>query len=96
MGAASLADGTELTRVTNTPRPACGISALLQNSRTVSKPRPSVNKRRKEEARKERQRNKAAKRVERAAEKANRDDSAGDEDPDIAGIVPGPQPPFEG
>jgi hypothetical protein len=60
----------------------------------LSKPRPSVNKRRKEEARKERQRNKAQRRAERAAEKANRvvDPS---EDPDIAGIVPGPQPPLE-
>jgi hypothetical protein len=61
----------------------------------VSKPRPSVNKRRKEEARKERQRNKALRREERAAQKANRQTEGG-EDPDIAGIVPGPQPPFEG
>ena len=61
----------------------------------MSKPRPSVNKRRKEEARRERQRTKVARRAERAAEKANRVvDSS--EDPDIAGIVPGPQPPLEG
>jgi len=60
----------------------------------VSKPRPSVNKRRKEEARKERQRNKEARRVERAAQKTERK-TEGDEDPDIAGIVPGPQPPLE-
>jgi hypothetical protein len=60
----------------------------------VSKPRPSVNKRRKEEARKERQRNKELRRQERAAQKGERRTEDG-EDPDIAGIVPGPQPPLE-
>jgi hypothetical protein len=60
----------------------------------LSKPRPSVNKRRKEEARRERQRTKAQRRADRAAQKPTRDvDSA--EDPDIAGIVPGPQPPLQ-
>ena len=52
-------------------------------------------KRRKEEARRERQRIKAARRAERAAEKEHRDDLAPGEDPDIAGIVPGPQPRTE-
>ena len=58
----------------------------------LSKPRPSVMKRRKEEARRERQRVKAARRAERAAERENRGELAPGEDPDIAGIVPGPQP----
>ena len=61
----------------------------------LSKPRPSVMKRRKEEARRERQRVKATRRAERAAEKESRGDLAPGEDPDIAGIVPGPQPPLE-
>ncbi len=49
-------------------------------------------KRRKEEARRERQRIKALRRAERAAEQGQRPDVAPGEDPDIAGIVLGPQP----
>ena len=53
---------------------------------------PSMNKRLKERQRQEKQREKAAKRQERARDKADR--PAGEEgvDPDIAHIVPGPQP----
>ncbi len=56
--------------------------------------RPSVNKRRKEANRREKKAAKAEKRAARAAEKTARVPlaSSGDEDPDIAGIVPGPQP----
>ncbi len=62
----------------------------------MSKARPSITKRRKEEARKQRQREKEARRAQRAAEKQDRTDLAPGEDPDIAGIVPGPQPlPWE-
>jgi hypothetical protein len=57
--------------------------------------RPSINKRNREQAKREKQQEKAAKRAARAADKQNRGDSAGEEDPDIAGIVPGPQPPLE-
>lgn len=57
---------------------------------------PSVNKRQKERQRQERQREKSAKREERKREKENRPaGGAPGEDPDIAGIVPGPQPPPE-
>jgi hypothetical protein len=59
----------------------------------MGRARPSIEKRRKEEARKQRQRVKEARRAERAAEKEKRGDEAPpDEDPDIAGIIPGPQP----
>ncbi len=61
----------------------------------LSKARPSVLKRRKEEARKERQRLKAMRRAERAAAEREQPDLKPGEDPDIAGIVPGPQPPRE-
>jgi hypothetical protein len=62
----------------------------------MSKARPSITKRRKEEARKQRQREKEARRAQRAAERETRAGAAPDEDPDIAGIVPGPQPlPWE-
>jgi len=53
----------------------------------------SVNKRTKEQQRLQRQRAKDAKREERKRQKAERPTVApGEEDPDIAGIVPGPQP----
>lgn len=60
------------------------------------KSRTSVTKRQKEQARQQRRQVKEARREQRAAEKGTRPegDPAG-EDPDIAGIVPGPQPhPF--
>lgn len=58
---------------------------------------PSVNKRQKERARQERQREKSAKRAERKHDKDNKPKGEGapGEDPDIAGIIPGPQPPPE-
>ena len=56
---------------------------------------PSVNKRQKERQRQERQREKLAKREERKRDKANKPEGPAGEDPDIAGIVPGPQPPPE-
>ena len=53
---------------------------------------PSVKKRQKEMARLERQRDKATKREQRRADKQARGTSDVNEDPDLAGIVPGPQP----
>jgi hypothetical protein len=52
----------------------------------------SVNKRLKEKARQEKAQDKAQKREQRKNEKDNRPAPASGEDPDIAGIVPGPQP----
>jgi hypothetical protein len=49
-------------------------------------------KRQKERARQEKQREKTSIRQERRKEKNARDPGAPGEDPDIAGIVPGPQP----
>ena len=54
---------------------------------------PSVNKRQKERQRQERQREKSAKREDRKRDKENKPTATGGEDPDIAGIVPGPQAP---
>lgn len=57
---------------------------------------PSVNKRQKERQRQERQREKSAKREDRKRDKENKPSTGpAGEDPDIAGIVPGPQPPPE-
>lgn len=54
---------------------------------------PSVNKRQKERQRQERQREKNLKREDRKREKDAKPVTPGGEDPDIAGIVPGPQAP---
>ena len=54
--------------------------------------RPSINKRNREQAKREKQQEKAARRQARAADRQNRTGTSEGEDPDIAGIVPGPQP----
>jgi len=53
--------------------------------------RPSITKRNREQARRDRAKEKSERRAQRALEKQNRTTVEG-EDPDIAGIVPGPQP----
>lgn len=53
---------------------------------------PSVKKRQKELLRQERQRDKAQKREQRKAERQTRSNAEPGEDPDLAGIVAGPQP----
>jgi hypothetical protein len=58
----------------------------------VQKSRPTQNKRARERARQEKQQSKAARRLESKARRAATPRAQGDEDPDIAGIVPGPQP----
>jgi hypothetical protein len=57
--------------------------------------KPSFVKRQKERQRQERQREKMAKKEERKRQRAERPGAEGGEDPDLAGIVPGPQPPAE-
>jgi hypothetical protein len=58
----------------------------------MQKSRPTQNKRARERARQEKQQQKTARRQEAASRKASRPAGPGGEDPDIAGIVPGPQP----
>lgn len=53
---------------------------------------PSVKKRQKEAQRQERQREKAARREQRKADRIPRVAGEAGEDPDLAGIQPGPQP----
>lgn len=52
--------------------------------------KPSGQKRSKELARQEKKREKEARRLEAKARKANALPRTGDEDPDLAGITPGP------
>ena len=54
--------------------------------------RPTSQKRAKEKARMDRQKEKERKRAEIRERKANAPPRSGEEDPDIAGIRPGPQP----
>lgn len=61
-----------------------------------AKGRPSISKRQKEQARLEQRKKKEEKREQRKLEKETRPQASSGEDPDIAGIVPGPQPlPWE-
>ena len=60
----------------------------------ANRSRPSQQKRHKERARQEKQKIKAEKRLEAKSRRGSTDHMPG-EDPDIAGIIPGPQPPRE-
>jgi hypothetical protein len=58
----------------------------------LQKSRPTQNKRARERARQEKAQQKAARRLEAKSRKALEPNATPGEDPDIAGIVPGPQP----
>ncbi|MES1208624.1 MAG: hypothetical protein ABUS79_22025, partial [Pseudomonadota bacterium] len=68
---------------------------LTQNRADMRRGPNPFEKRQKEIARKEKQRKKAERRDLRDRQKADRPAGEAEEDPDIAGIVPGPQPPAE-
>ncbi len=57
--------------------------------------RQAADKRNKERARQQKQRDKAQVRQDRGKEKDAKGDLPPGVDPDIAGIIPGPQPPAE-
>lgn len=59
----------------------------------MQKARPTQNKRARERAKQEHREKKAARRLEQ--KNRPRVVAADGEDPDIAGIIPGPQPPLE-
>lgn len=69
-----------------------GLVAANRGGELMQKSRPTQNKRARERAKQEKQQQKAARRLEAKARKAQAGPKTGDEDPDIAGIVPGPQP----
>jgi hypothetical protein len=58
----------------------------------MQKSRPTQNKRARERAKQLKQQEKIARRQEMKERKASSPRQAGEEDPDIAGIIPGPQP----
>jgi hypothetical protein len=55
---------------------------------------PSFKKRERERAQREKQQDKDRRRQERRDGKPDRPEGSGGEDPDLAGIVPGPQAPL--
>jgi hypothetical protein len=59
---------------------------------SLQKSRPTQNKRARERAKQEKQQLKAARRLEAKQRKAANPTQKDGEDPDIAGIIPGPQP----
>ena len=61
----------------------------------ANRSRPSQQKRHKERARQEKQKMKFERRQEQKLNRGSAPRQPGDIDPDIAGIVPGPQPPRE-
>jgi hypothetical protein len=58
----------------------------------ANRTRPTLEKRAKERARQEKRKAKEERRATSKAQKANTPRREGEEDPDIAGIIPGPQP----
>jgi len=58
----------------------------------ANRTRPTLEKRAKERARQEKRKQKEERRVAAKTNKSISPRGAGEEDPDIAGIVPGPQP----
>jgi hypothetical protein len=58
----------------------------------ASRPKVTQQKRARERARQERQQEKLRRRDEAKVRRSNTPAAAGGEDPDIAGIIPGPQP----
>lgn len=57
--------------------------------------RPQLAKRMKEMVRQQKQKEKAERKAQRQRDKAGHEGEGEQEDPDIAGIVPGPQPVVE-
>ena len=58
----------------------------------ASRTRPTLEKRARERAKQEKRKQKEERRAQAKADKAAHPRGPGEEDPDIAGIVPGPQP----
>jgi hypothetical protein len=59
------------------------------------KSRPTYGKRAREKAKRQKRQEKLARKLEARDRRAERASTPDEEDPDIAGIRPGPQPPLE-
>lgn len=65
---------------------------MTQGGSVANRTRPTLEKRAKERARQEKRKQKEEKRASAKLQKSQVPRAEGGEDPDIAGIVPGPQP----
>ena len=74
------------------PRPSGGRVIMLCWACMARNARPTAAKREREKALSERRQQKAARRQDLKVQKATKPRNADGVDPDIAGIVPGPQP----
>src|SRR5688500_2086547 len=86
---ARVAGGLDIER-RGSDAPAIMLVASPEGS--LQKSRPTQPKRARERARLEKQQQKAARRQEQKKGREDRPSGGGNEDPDIAGIVPGPPP----
>ena len=68
---------------------------LAAGGDVANRTRPTLEKRAKERARQEKRKQKDERRAAVKAQRASNPRQEVEEDPDIAGIVPGPQPPQE-
>jgi hypothetical protein len=69
------------------------LSRLLEGTQEMAqRPKSTFQKLEKEKARQQRRKEKDARRLDAKQLKANRDVAVNGEDPDLAGIKPGPQP----
>jgi hypothetical protein len=64
----------------------------LQEAAVANRTRPTLEKRAKERARQEKRQKKEERRANAKLQRSQNPKQEGAEDPDIAGIVPGPQP----
>jgi hypothetical protein len=64
----------------------------LQEAAVANRTRPTLEKRAKERARQEKRQKKEERRASNKLQRSQNPKQEGGEDPDIAGIVPGPQP----
>jgi hypothetical protein len=64
----------------------------LQEAAVANRTRPTLEKRAKERARQEKRQKKEERRANAKLQRSQNPKQEGSEDPDIAGIVPGPQP----
>jgi len=74
------------------PAGVVDLQLTLQEAAVANRTRPTLEKRAKERARQEKRQKKEERRASNKLQRSQNPKQEGGEDPDIAGIVPGPQP----
>ena len=90
--AASSAAGIAASRGGNLFSGVRSLAGRAEEAQMANRTKPTLEKRAKERARQEKRKQKEERRASLKQQRANAPRQAGDEDPDIAGITPGPQP----